>query len=417
MNSKHYVSGLTAVLLALSGCSSSAVWISSSQGEDFIRSELLARTDVGFLVDCPEDLSGSNGDRFTCYACPQGYVAAEPGGGYFYGDGSVEFRCDAAYEGFAVDLLISGSDYVIDFDSLREANLGATSTSSGAGASGTLDAQGGEASADESAETFEPIENSLFGIRAWAESISATQWSPFQSYVENCNSLACGYVDLVFSYEPREVIEIVDVVMLSGDQQVGRFDLRVGAGERSSLVSVELSGVSKGGVTDFELLLFEAFSGEQIGTAQIELDVKLSAIESMFAENRANFENWTYGGNVQLSDPFIIARQLEEAGVCDAVSQDGSRVRCSRGLNESPAYDAYIYTFAADIVWQSLVPSRKRTVFFSPSWAVDIRYPGWTASDTDIIQRMESLDWEVLMQDYMDPLNCVGSCFVARQAN
>ncbi len=96
--------------------------LDSNIAENFLRDSLYANTGVLTIVECPDDMSGTEGQSFTCYACPQNYAVAQSGGGYFYGDGSVEFRCDAAYEGFAIDYRVINGEVLLDNGTTRGAN-------------------------------------------------------------------------------------------------------------------------------------------------------------------------------------------------------------------------------------------------------------------------------------------------------
>lgn len=97
-------------------------YLDSNIAENFLRDSFYENTGILTVVECPDSMSGSEGDSFTCYACPQDYVAVEIGGGYFYGDGTTEFRCDAAYEGFAVDYRVIDGQILLDNATTRGAN-------------------------------------------------------------------------------------------------------------------------------------------------------------------------------------------------------------------------------------------------------------------------------------------------------
>jgi hypothetical protein len=96
--------------------------LDSNIAENFVRDSFYENTGILTIVECPDDMSGVEGESFTCYACPQDYAAAETGGGYFYGDGSTEFRCDAAYEGFAIDYRVIDGQILLDNGTTRGAN-------------------------------------------------------------------------------------------------------------------------------------------------------------------------------------------------------------------------------------------------------------------------------------------------------
>lgn len=102
--------------------SEEVAFLDSNIAENFVRDSLYENTGILTIVECPDDMSGVEGLSFTCYACPQDYVAAEAGGGYFYGDGSTEFRCDAAYEGFAIDYRVIDGQILLDNGTTRGAN-------------------------------------------------------------------------------------------------------------------------------------------------------------------------------------------------------------------------------------------------------------------------------------------------------
>lgn len=95
--------------------------IDSSFAEEFIRQTLFERTGVSVIAECPDLMQGIEGDKFTCYACPELYAAPEAGGGYFYGPGTVEFRCDAAFEGFAVDYEVVNGEMILMMEEIRGA--------------------------------------------------------------------------------------------------------------------------------------------------------------------------------------------------------------------------------------------------------------------------------------------------------
>jgi hypothetical protein len=97
-------------------------FLDSNIAENFVRDTFYENTGILTIVECPDDMSGVEGQSFTCYACPQDYAAAETGGGYFYGDGSTEFRCDAAYEGFAIDYRVIDGEILLDNGTTRGAN-------------------------------------------------------------------------------------------------------------------------------------------------------------------------------------------------------------------------------------------------------------------------------------------------------
>jgi hypothetical protein len=409
-------SGCTNTAPDAQGVASETVTVSSAEAQDFLRTAFYEVLDLGFLVDCPADLSGTNGDRFTCYMCPELYAVPSVGGGYFYGDIDTEFRCDAAYEGFAVELVIRNSDFSIDFDSLRGATQerGSASPSNDSSTqTQDLDSNAGSSDTEEVEDTSQTEEAYLSQIRAWVATLSAEQATPFVSYIENCSTFACGSVEISMRFRASGD-DVLEVRVTDSSSQLGTFDLITSSGDRSSVVFVELSGLKASGKRELTLEFYEAYSQQPVGSKTLRLDTKLGAMEAFFGRHSDNFENWDQGSSRQLGDPMEIARALQGAGVCDSISQDGSRLRCTRTSGESPGYDAYIYTRAADIVPQSLGRSWDHTTFFGSTWAVSVFYPGWTASDTDIVSRMDSLRWEVLRQDDRDPKGCVTSCFIAR---
>ena len=102
--------------------SEEVAFLDSNIAENFVRDSFYENTGILTVVECPDDMSGVEGQSFTCYACPQDYVAAETGGGYFYGDGSTEFRCDAAYEGFAINYRVIDGQILLDNGTTRGAN-------------------------------------------------------------------------------------------------------------------------------------------------------------------------------------------------------------------------------------------------------------------------------------------------------
>lgn len=139
MNNKILATGISLSLAAsLSGCTITAgqsalnnsnadeqvqrmATIEPSFAEEFIRQTLFERTGVSVIAECPDLMQGIEGDKFTCYACPELYAAPEAGGGYFYGPGTVEFRCDAAFEGFAVDYEVVNGEMILMMEEIRGA--------------------------------------------------------------------------------------------------------------------------------------------------------------------------------------------------------------------------------------------------------------------------------------------------------
>lgn len=137
---KNFI-GIALSLLMLSGCTnsttsteqslnsetSSNVSVDSTTAEEGLRQSLYENLGIAFLTQCPDLMSGPEGSKFTCFACPQDYVASQVGGGYFYGDGTNEFRCDAAYEGFAIDYEVIGGEMLLNNGSTRGAVDGKSS--------------------------------------------------------------------------------------------------------------------------------------------------------------------------------------------------------------------------------------------------------------------------------------------------
>lgn len=115
--------GTIVALASLAGCSQQPVaYLDSNVAENFLRDSLYESMGVLTVTECPNNMSGAEGQSFTCYACPQDYAAAQSGGGYFYGDGSTEFRCDAAYEGFAIDYKVIDGEMLLVYETIRGAN-------------------------------------------------------------------------------------------------------------------------------------------------------------------------------------------------------------------------------------------------------------------------------------------------------
>ena len=98
------------------------VSIDSSYAEEFLRTSLYNNLGIWFLTQCPPNMRGLEGARFTCFACPELNAASQIGGGYFYGDGAGEFRCDAAYEGIAIDYEVIDGQILLNNESTRRAN-------------------------------------------------------------------------------------------------------------------------------------------------------------------------------------------------------------------------------------------------------------------------------------------------------
>lgn len=139
---KNYLAIVAAVIsgLTLSGCTETLASpfsdasnnpdtlaeasIDSTYAEEFLRQALYDSTGIGVIAECPEDMRGPEGSSFTCFACPELYAAAQVGGGYFYGTGITEFRCDAAYEGFAVDYEVRNGEMILVMENIRGTTQG-----------------------------------------------------------------------------------------------------------------------------------------------------------------------------------------------------------------------------------------------------------------------------------------------------
>jgi hypothetical protein len=252
---------------------------------------------------------------------------------------------------------------------------------------------------------------------SWEPDFHFTQWGDFESYIAGCSTFACGNVQIKIEYNPPTEYQDIDVTIFSQDKLVGRVRAFVEPGDVSSLLELEVTGIENGGENQFSVEVYDTYSDNLLATEGLVISVEMSPVEKLFAQNAESFANWASGGNKVLTDPYSLAEELINVGICDSVSDDGSRVRCSGsgGTGFAPGYDAYIYSRAADIVSLTQGYTYDNTVFYSSKWAISIYYPGWTASDTDIVTRMDALKWTVIGQDWRDEASCIGSCYVSRK--
>jgi hypothetical protein len=270
---------------------------------------------------------------------------------------------------------------------------------------------------DESYSPGEPgyEEEAPLEVYEWEPFFEIEQWGEFESYVSGCSTFACGNVQLKLQYTPPREVQAVLIAFYIDEQLVGRFDGQVNSGSVASLLDLDFTGIPKNGNNAVEARIYLNYSDDPIQSVDFSLLAEFSAIETLFAKHPEFYSDWQ-SSRSGLSDPYSVAQELVNAGVCDRISDLGNRVRCSASASNglAPGYDAYIYTRAADIVGLTQGYTYDNTVFYSKDWAVSVYYAGWKASETDIVERMSALDWSVIGQDWRDPASCIGSCFVSR---
>lgn len=250
----------------------------------------------------------------------------------------------------------------------------------------------------------------------WEPEFSFRPWEKFDSVISGCKYFACAVGQVLVEYTPPSSYSQLDVVFYSEGKLAGRNSLEIEQGDGSSLLDLRLDGIPVNGDNTLNVEVYERFTDNLLATEKMVVNVEMSPIEVLFAQNPDAFGNWSSRGNKEISDPFLIAEKLISAEICDRITDLGSRVRCSStdSTGMAPGYDAYIYTKASDIVGLTQGYTYDNTVFYSSEWAISVYYPGWTASETDIVSRMNSLNWSVIGQDWRDPASCIGSCFVSR---
>jgi len=196
--------------------------IDSTYAENFLRTNLHENLGIWFITECPPNMRGKEGDKFTCFACPELYAVPQFGGGYFYGDDGVEFRCDAAYEGFAVDYEVVNGQILLNNDSTRRANpSAANSDPSNSGNS----SQGGTNS---NSWFSEPEEE----WTAWLESVFLRNEGGGRPALELTQSAACDgcqtvNIRLGFERMPGDSPQI-QVSLYSNGDRYGVESLRLG---------------------------------------------------------------------------------------------------------------------------------------------------------------------------------------------
>lgn len=251
----------------------------------------------------------------------------------------------------------------------------------------------------------------------WEPEFNFRPWAKFDSVISGCKYFACAVGQVLVEYTPPSSYSPLDVVFYSEGKLAGRNSLEIEQGDGSSLLDLRLDGIPVNGDNTLNVEVYDRFTDKLLATEKMVVNVEMSPIEVLFAQNPDAFGNWSSRGNKEISDPFLIAEKLLSAEICDRVTDLGSRVRCSSTDSPgfAPNYDAYIYTNASDIVGLTQGYTYDNTVFYSSEWAISVYYPGWTASETDIVSRMNSLNWSVIGQDWRDPASCIGSCFVSRR--
>lgn len=368
------------------------VAIDSSFAEDFIRSSFFESMGVWFLAECPELMSGFDGSKFTCYACPELYVAGEIGGGYFYGDGSTEFRCDAAYEGLAVDYVVLNGQMLLDNKSIRGANPGATGKDPNSATGGLGGGDLTNSAADDDLE-----------LAFVKPNISVTT-SVIKAFgLHQTVSLGMGPCKTPMCIELRVIIESEPVP----EDAVGvdvwiTLVLRDGSGqsilERKMFLSKD--GGSDGFVKNFtwfdtrdiDELYFELIEdGTVIFTGKPTLEISSSALDELMPLWVSPEGTLTSDGDI--SDRAGIREALFDSGVCNAEGAYGSDCRLvsadSTVLNE-----VWIATTAKVIrSWAIEDYFYNRSDFFADSWAIQIQYK---KPNNQLFEDALSLDWDVV---------------------